>query len=49
VLMAADILAHRAEAVPVGRDQRQHVEIARDVAQSFNRAYGPADSGIWLP
>jgi tryptophanyl-tRNA synthetase len=41
VLMAADILAHRAEAVPVGRDQRQHVEIARDVAQSFNRVYGP--------
>jgi tryptophanyl-tRNA synthetase len=41
VLMAADILAHRAEAVPVGRDQRQHVEIARDLAESFNRAYGP--------
>ena len=41
VLMAADILAHRAEAVPVGRDQRQHVEIARDVAESFNRIYGP--------
>jgi len=41
VLMAADILLHRAAAVPVGRDQRQHVEIARDVAESFNRAYGP--------
>ncbi len=41
VLMAADILIHRAEAVPVGRDQRQHVEIARDLAQSFNRVYGP--------
>ena len=41
VLMAADILAHRAEAVPVGRDQRQHVEIARDVTESFNRIYGP--------
>jgi tryptophanyl-tRNA synthetase len=41
VLMAADILIHRAEAVPVGRDQRQHVEIARDLAESFNRAYGP--------
>ena len=39
--MAADILAHRAEAVPVGRDQRQRVEIARDVAESFNRIYGP--------
>ncbi len=37
VLMAADILIHDAEAVPVGRDQRQHVEIARDLAESFNR------------
>ena len=41
VLMAADILIHRADLVPVGSDQRQHVEIARDLAASFNRAYGP--------
>jgi tryptophanyl-tRNA synthetase len=41
VLMAADILIHRAQGVPVGRDQRQHVEIARDLAESFNRLYGP--------
>jgi tryptophanyl-tRNA synthetase len=41
VLMAADILIHRGESVPVGRDQRQDVEIARDLAESFNRAYGP--------
>ena len=41
LLMAADILLHRAEAVPVGRDQRQHVEIAADLAESFNRIYGP--------
>jgi tryptophanyl-tRNA synthetase len=41
VLMAADILIHGADAVPVGRDQRQHVEIARDLADGFNRAYGP--------
>ncbi len=41
VLMAADILIHRADRVPVGSDQRQHVEIARDLAESFNRAYGP--------
>ena len=41
VLMAADILIHRAEAVPVGRDQRQHVEMAREMARSFNRSYGP--------
>jgi tryptophanyl-tRNA synthetase len=40
-LMAADILIHRAGRVPVGSDQRQHVEIARDLAESFNRAYGP--------
>jgi tryptophanyl-tRNA synthetase len=41
VLMAADILIHRADRVPVGSDQRQHVEIARDLAESFNRVYGP--------
>ena len=41
ILMAADILIHRADAVPVGRDQRQHVEITRDLAESFNRVYGP--------
>lgn len=41
ILMAADILIHRAGRVPVGSDQRQHVEIARDLAESFNRAYGP--------
>lgn len=40
VLMAADILAFRAQAVPVGRDQKQHVEICRDIALAFNRAYG---------
>lgn len=42
VLMAADILVYRATQVPVGDDQRQHVELARTVAQRFNRAYGPA-------
>jgi tryptophanyl-tRNA synthetase len=41
ILMAADILIHRAGRVPVGSDQRQHVEIARDLAESFNRVYGP--------
>jgi tryptophanyl-tRNA synthetase len=41
VLMAADVLIHRADLVPVGSDQRQHVEIARDLAESFNRAFGP--------
>jgi len=39
-LMAADILAYRTDEVPVGDDQRQHVELARDLAIRFNRAYG---------
>lgn len=41
VLMAADILLYQADYVPVGLDQRQHVEIARDIAQRFNNAYTP--------
>ena len=40
VLMAADILLFRADVVPVGWDQKQHVEIARDIASAFNRSYG---------
>jgi tryptophanyl-tRNA synthetase len=40
VLMAADVLAYRADAVPVGDDQRQHVELMRDVAQRFNARFG---------
>jgi tryptophanyl-tRNA synthetase len=40
VLMAADILLYRPDAVPVGDDQRQHVELTRDLAVRFNRAYG---------
>jgi tryptophanyl-tRNA synthetase len=40
-LMAADILLYRPEQVPVGDDQRQHVELTRDLALRFNRAYGP--------
>ncbi len=39
-LMAADILAYRADRVPVGDDQRQHLELARDIAQKFNHDYG---------
>jgi len=55
VLMAADILAYRATHVPVGDDQKQHLELARDVAQKFNNDYtssirsrGFAD-GIYFP
>lgn len=40
VLMAADILLYQAHYVPVGEDQRQHVEIARDIAKRFNGIYG---------
>ena len=39
VLMAADILLYRATQVPVGADQRQHLELARDIAQKFNRDF----------
>jgi tryptophanyl-tRNA synthetase len=38
--MAADILMFKAETVPVGRDQKQHVEMARDIAQRFNHHFG---------
>lgn len=41
VLMAADILLYRPAQVPVGADQRQHVELARDLAARFNHRYGP--------
>jgi tryptophanyl-tRNA synthetase len=40
VLQAADVLAYRAQEVPVGEDQRQHVELMRDVAERFNARYG---------
>lgn len=40
VLQAADILLYHAEEVPVGEDQRQHVELTRDIAQRFNHRYG---------
>ena len=40
ILMAADILLFRSTKVPVGRDQKQHVEMARDIAQRFNHHYG---------
>ncbi len=40
VLMAADILIYQPHLVPVGKDQKQHVEIARDIAEKFNGTYG---------
>ena len=40
VLQAADVLLYRSELVPVGQDQKQHLEMARDMAQRWNHAYG---------
>lgn len=40
VLMAADILLYKASVVPVGEDQKQHLEITRDIAERFNKLYG---------
>ncbi len=40
ILMAADILLYSANVIPVGKDQQQHVEIARDIAQRFNHTFG---------
>ena len=40
VLMAADILAYQSDVVPVGRDQKQHVEVTRDIAIKFNNQFG---------
>ncbi|MDX2263598.1 MAG: tryptophan--tRNA ligase [Hyphomicrobiales bacterium] len=45
-LMAADILAYRATHVPVGDDQKQHLELARDIAQKFNNDFGPRISAL---
>lgn len=42
VLMAADILLYQSNVVPVGRDQKQHVEVTRDIAIKFNATYGEA-------
>jgi tryptophanyl-tRNA synthetase len=49
VLMAADILMFNAHRVPVGRDQIQHLEMARDIAQRFNHHYGQGQDLFVLP
>ncbi|HBT32772.1 MAG TPA: tryptophan--tRNA ligase [Pusillimonas sp.] len=49
VLMAADILIFNANKVPVGRDQIQHLEMARDIAQRFNHLYGKGEAFFVLP
>ena len=55
VLMAADILLYRATHVPVGEDQKQHLELSRDIAQKFNNDFGDSirshgyDDGMFFP
>ena len=55
VLMAADILVYRATHVPVGEDQKQHLELSRDIAQKFNNDFGDsirshgANDGLFFP
>jgi len=49
VLMAADILLYQASQVPVGDDQKQHLELTRDVAMRFNNLYTPADNPAKKP
>ena len=46
--MAADILVYRATHVPVGEDQKQHLELSRDIAQKFNNDFGDVDPRPWL-
>src|SRR5699024_4945856 len=49
ILMSADILMFNAHQVPVGRDQIQHLEMARDIAQRFNNLYGDGEELFVLP
>ncbi|MFC4294083.1 tryptophan--tRNA ligase [Novosphingobium tardum] len=49
VLQAADVLAYQATHVPVGEDQKQHLELARDIAQKFNNDFGAGEEIFTLP
>ncbi|HMT40838.1 MAG TPA: tryptophan--tRNA ligase [Sphingorhabdus sp.] len=49
VLQAADVLLYQATHVPVGEDQKQHLELARDIAQKFNNDFGDGDDIFTLP
>jgi tryptophanyl-tRNA synthetase len=49
VLQAADVLAYRAAEVPVGEDQREHLELMRDVARRFNARYGAGEDVLVVP
>jgi tryptophanyl-tRNA synthetase len=49
VLQAADVLAYRAQEVPVGEDQREHLELMRDVARRFNTRFGDGEEVLVVP
>jgi tryptophanyl-tRNA synthetase len=49
VLQAADVLAYRAHEVPVGEDQREHLELMRDVARRFNARFGDGEEVLVVP
>jgi tryptophanyl-tRNA synthetase len=49
VLQAADVLAYRADEVPVGEDQREHLELMRDVARRFNSRFGDGEEVLVVP
>ena len=49
VLQAADVLAYRAQEVPVGEDQREHLELMRDVARRFNTRFGGGEEVLVVP
>src|SRR6202042_2851989 len=49
VLQAADVLLYDADLVPVGQDQKQHLEITRDIAERFNRVFGGGQDVFRLP
>jgi tryptophanyl-tRNA synthetase len=49
VLQAADVLAYRAEEVPIGEDQREHLELMRDVARRFNARFGAGEEVLVVP
>ncbi|MFK5920614.1 MAG: tryptophan--tRNA ligase [Verrucomicrobiota bacterium] len=49
VLMASDILIYNSDLVPVGKDQKQHIEVTRDIAQKFNDRYGEGEQLLKIP
>jgi tryptophanyl-tRNA synthetase len=49
ILQAADVLAYRAEEVPVGDDQRQHIELMREIARRFNERFGEGEEVLVVP